>query len=203
MPKKMDLRVWIEGTVVAAMAMALSFIPIQSANSAFDLSLGLVPIILYSYRRGVLPGLTAGFIWGLLNIVLGSAMKNFVSVPQIIFEYPFAFAFSGMGGVFAGKIQAALSKKNSQQALMYALLGGLLAVCSRWFWHYWAGVIVWGMYAPEGVSPYWYSFIFNGASAVANTIYVGAVLGILLKVAPQLYCPKESFHITAHNQSKD
>ncbi|MBP2100218.1 energy-coupled thiamine transporter ThiT [Enterococcus rivorum] len=195
MSKKMDLRVWIEGTIVAAMAMALSFIPIQSANSAFDLSLGLVPLVLYSYRRGLIPGLTAGFIWGLLNIILGSALKNFISVPQIIFEYPFAFAFGGMGGLFAKKIQTSLAQKNTRQAIIYVVLGGFVAVCSRWFWHYWAGVLVWGMYAPEGMSPYWYSLIFNGGSAIANTIYVGIVLGILVKVAPQLYTPKESFPI--------
>ena len=101
----MDLRIWVEGTVVAAMAMALSFLPIEFANSGLDLSLGMVPLVLYSFRRGLLPGVAAGFVWGMLNIILGTAMKNFLSVPQIIFEYPFAFAFGGMGGVFARKIQ--------------------------------------------------------------------------------------------------
>ena len=88
----MDLRIWVEGTVVAAMAMALSFLPIEFANSGLDLSLGMVPLVLYSFRRGLLPGVAAGFVWGMLNIILGTAMKNFLSVPQIIFEYPFAFA---------------------------------------------------------------------------------------------------------------
>lgn len=197
MSKKMDLRVWIEGTVVAALAMALSFIPIQTANSAFDLSLGLVPLVLYSYRRGAVAGMTSGFVWGVLSIVIGSAMKNFVSVPQIIFEYPFAFAFGGLGGVFATKIQRALQKQQNNQALSYVILGGLVAVVARWFWHYWAGVFVWGMYAPEGMSPYWYSLIFNGGSAIANTVYVGVVLGILVKVAPQLFIPKATNYLTA------
>lgn len=84
----MDLRIWVEGTVVAAMAMALSFLPIEFANSGLDLSLGMVPLVLYSFRRGLLPGVAAGFVWGMLNIILGTAMKNFLSVPQIIFEYP-------------------------------------------------------------------------------------------------------------------
>ncbi|MET1240903.1 energy-coupled thiamine transporter ThiT, partial [Enterococcus faecalis] len=99
MARKMDLRIWVEGTVVAAMAMALSFLPIEFANSGLDLSLGMVPLVLYSFRRGLLPGVAAGFVWGMLNIILGTAMKNFLSVPQIIFEYPYAFAFGGMGGV--------------------------------------------------------------------------------------------------------
>ena len=55
----MDLRIWVEGTVVAAMAMALSFLPIEFANSGLDLSLGMVPLVLYSFRRGLLPGVAA------------------------------------------------------------------------------------------------------------------------------------------------
>ncbi|MDH6364811.1 thiamine transporter [Enterococcus sp. PF1-24] len=187
MSKKMDLHVWVEGTLVAALAMALSFIPLQSVNASLDLSLGLVPLILYSYRRGLLPGLTAGFIWGLLNIVSGSALKNFISVPQIIFEYPFAFAFGGAGGAFASKVQQAITKQNQKKSLFYVTLGCIIAVIARWFWHYWAGVFVWGMYAPAGMSPYWYSFVFNGGSALMNIIYTVIVLGILTQIAPRLF----------------
>ncbi|WP_423253253.1 energy-coupled thiamine transporter ThiT [Melissococcus plutonius] len=192
MTRKLDLGVWIEGTIIAAMAMVLSFIPIQTANASFDLSLGLVPLALYSYRRGVLPGMTAGFIWGLLNIVLGNSMKNFISVPQIIFEYPFAFAFGGMGGIFSRQIKNTIELKQMTKASCFVILGGITAAFSRWFWHFWAGVFVWGMYAPKGMSPYWYSFIVNGTSGVANAIYICIVLVILVRVAPQLFLPKKT-----------
>ncbi|MGL4695673.1 energy-coupled thiamine transporter ThiT [Enterococcus larvae] len=202
MSKKMDLRVWIEGTVIAAMAMALSFIPLESANAAFDLSLGLIPLVLYSFRRGALPGITAGFIWGLLSIVLGSAMKNFISVPQIIFEYPFAFAFGGMGGLFSAKIQQAVSSEELGKAARYIILGSVTAALSRWFWHYWAGVFVWGAYAPEGMSPYWYSFIFNGGSAVANAVMVSVVLVLVVKISPKLLLPKDGHYIIGQSRNK-
>jgi len=187
--RKMSLQVWTEGTMIAAIGVVLSYIPIQTANSSIDLSLGLVPLVLYSYRRGVLPGMTAGFMWGLLNILIGSAMRNFITVPQIIFEYPFAFAFGGMGGLFANKIQQAI-RQNSKTVTWYVVLGGIVAVISRWFWHYWAGVFVWGMYAPPGQSPYLYSLIFNGSSVIINIVYVGVVLGLLVKAAPKLFVPK-------------
>lgn len=196
MQKKMDLRVWIEGTIIAALAMALSFIPVQSANAAFDLSLGLLPLVLYSYRRGFVPGVTAGFIWGLLSIIVGSAMKNFVSVPQIIFEYPFAFAFGGFGGLFAKKIQQAIAGHSTKTVTSYIILGAVVASLSRWFWHFWAGVFVWGAYAPEGMNPYLYSFIYNGSSAVANLVYVSVGLVMLYRVAPQLFVPKARPYIT-------
>jgi len=187
--KKMDLRVWTEGTMIAALGVALSFIPVQSVNAGLDLSLGLVPLVLYSYRRGFVPGVTAGFMWGLLNILVGSAMKNFISVPQIIFEYPFAFAFGGFGGLFANRIQQALRNK-ANIAYWYIGIGGFIAVVCRWFWHFWAGVFVWGMYAPEGQSPYVYSLIFNGGSVVINTIYVSVVFILLAQTAPKLFLPK-------------
>ncbi|HIX70092.1 MULTISPECIES: energy-coupled thiamine transporter ThiT [Enterococcus] len=186
-----NLRVWIEGTIIAAMGMALSYIPIQTANAALDLSLGLVPLVLYSYRRGALAGMTAGFVWGLLNIVLGSAMKNFISVPQIIFEYPFAFAFGGLGGLLGTKVRLSVQKGHQKQMVLYIVLGAVLACLSRWFWHFWAGVFVWGAYAPENMSPWLYSFSVNGASALGNIIYVAVVLVILAKVAPRLFIPKD------------
>lgn len=119
------------------------FLPIEFANSGLDLSLGMVPLVLYSFRRGLLPGVAAGFVWGMLNIILGTAMKNFLSVPQIIFEYPFAFAFGGMGGVFARKIQLYFQANRLKSAIRTIILGSVVAVFARWFWHfgrvYWFG----------------------------------------------------------------
>ncbi len=183
--------VWVEGTIIAALAMGLSFIPIQTGNASFDLSLGLVPLVLYGYRRGLLPAMLSGFVWGLLNIVLGSAMKNFVSVPQIIFEYPFAFAFGGMGGLLSSKVQASLVNSQKGQTLRLIVLGSILATFSRWFWHFWAGVFVWGAYAPEGMNPYLYSLVANGASFLANAVYVSVVMVLLYNIAPRLFVPKK------------
>lgn len=112
MNKKLSLNVWIEGTLIAALAMSLSFLPIQSLNASLDLSLGLVPLVLYSFRRGLVPALMAGFTWGLLTIVVGSAMRNFISVPQIIFEYPFAFTFGGMGGLLSNQLHRVIKMQS-------------------------------------------------------------------------------------------
>ena len=78
----MDLRIWVEGTVVAAMAMALSFLPIEFANSGLDLSLGMVPLVLYSFRRGLLPGVAAGFVWGMLNSC--PFHRLFLNIPLLL-----------------------------------------------------------------------------------------------------------------------
>lgn len=192
MNKKISLNVWIEGTLIAALAMSLSFLPVQSLNASLDLSLGLVPLVLYSFRRGLVPALMAGFTWGLLTIVVGSAMRNFISVPQIIFEYPFAFTFGGMGGVLSQKLHTAIKAQQKRKSIFLIISGGFIAAFSRWFWHYWAGVFVWGAYAPENMNPFLYSFIFNGTSALANAIFVSVVLVFIFNVSRSLFVPRES-----------
>ncbi|MGG5315066.1 energy-coupled thiamine transporter ThiT [Enterococcus sp. AZ072] len=192
MRKQLSLNVWIEGTLIAALAMSLSFLPIQSLNASLDLSLGLVPLVLYSFRRGLVPALMAGFTWGLLTIVVGSAMRNFISVPQIIFEYPFAFTFGGMGGLLSPKLQAAIKAQQKRKSIFLIVSGGFIAAFSRWFWHYWAGVFVWGAYAPDTMNPFLYSFILNGASALANAIFVSVVLVFIFNVSRTLFIPRES-----------
>jgi len=199
------LIVMIEGAVIAAICVALSFIPINTANAAFDLSLGLIPLGVYALRRGLLPGLAVGFVWGLLLIVLGKAY--ILTIPQVLLEYPLAFAFGGFGGVFSGLLKRRLSaypdkinidnadkpkKSGIGGAITIVIFAGIVAAIARWFFHFWAGVVFWGSYAPEGMSPYLYSFIMNGTSAAANAAMLAAVLAILLKTARLLFIPQKS-----------
>ena len=44
-------RVWIEGTIVAALSLVLSMIPLQ-IGSSFEISLGQIPLTLFALRRG-------------------------------------------------------------------------------------------------------------------------------------------------------
>ncbi|MDR1778865.1 MAG: energy-coupled thiamine transporter ThiT [Clostridiales Family XIII bacterium] len=186
-PRK--LVVFVEGAVMAAAAMALSYIPIEAPNAAFDLSLGLIPIAVYSIRRGTLPGVVAGFVWGVLKILIGK--PYILSIPQVIFEYPFAFAFAGFAGVLALKVRRAVAEKKTGRTLTLVSVSMAIGVFARWFWHFWAGVIVWGDYAPEGMSPYLYSLLFNGASFLANTAMLIIIIFALAKTAPRLFLPAE------------
>lgn len=64
-------RVWVEGTILAALAMVLSFIPLKIGVS-FSISLGQIALTVFAARRGLKPGLLAGLIWGLLHFPLGN-----------------------------------------------------------------------------------------------------------------------------------
>ena len=89
-------RVWVEGTIVAALAMVLSLIPIQ-IGSSFSISLGQIPLTLFALRRGTKAGMLAGFILGHPTFPLGQVY--YLSVVQVLIEYPIAYTFAGAAGL--------------------------------------------------------------------------------------------------------
>jgi thiamine transporter len=198
----------VEGAVVAAVAMALSFIPAEGPNAAFDLSIGLIPLAIYAVRRGTLPAVAVGAVWGLLHLLVGKAY--ILSIPQFIFEYPFAFAFGGLFGLFAKQIRSSLfasersalapegpptnagrpratESRTGNTLVLWIVLASVACAISRWFWHFIAGGIVWAEYAPPEMNPWIYSLIMNGASCIANAVMLIIVMLALTKAAPRLF----------------
>ena len=185
--KNTKLIIMIEGAIIAGVCVALSFIPLNTANAAFDISLGLIPLGVYALRRGLLPGMAVGFVWGLLLIVLGKAW--ILSIPQVVLEYPLAFAFGGFGGIFSKRLRMCFEKGKS--IIITVVFAAIAAAATRWFFHFWAGVIFWGSTAPEGMNVYLFSFIFNGSSAAANAAILAVILVILVKTARTLFIAKD------------
>ncbi|MDR0921722.1 MAG: energy-coupled thiamine transporter ThiT [Lactobacillales bacterium] len=179
----------IEIPVFAAIAFLLSFIPLQTGNAAIDISLGMIPLTVIALRRGVKAGVLLGLIWSLLSIITGKAYV--LNVVQGILEYPIAFSAAGLGGLFSIKLKTALKAKNKQKIGQTVVLASFTAAFSRWFFHFIAGATFWGSYAPKGVNVWIYSAIPNGTSAIANTVVLILVLGILVSAAPALFLPKQ------------
>jgi len=175
----------IEGAIIAGACVALSFIPLNTANASFDLSLGLIPLGVYALRRGALPAMSVGLIWGLLLIILGKAY--ILTIPQVLLEYPVAFAFGGFGGILAPLLKKEIETGRLKAMIRTVILAGVLAAVTRWAFHFWAGVIFWGAYAPEGLSPVAFSFIFNGTSAAANAVMLAVILSVLFRAARPLF----------------
>ncbi|MDO5099993.1 MAG: energy-coupled thiamine transporter ThiT [Eubacteriales bacterium] len=162
------LLAWIEAAIVAALAMALSFIP--DYLSWMTPSYGAIIAILFALRRGAGFGLLSGLLWGLLHFLTGKAY--FMTIPQVLIEYVLAFTCIGFAGVVSGRFRAALRENRKASAIFFAICGTVIGVTARWIWHYVAGFLFWGSYAPEGVSPYWYSFTVNGAAALQTAVAV-------------------------------
>lgn len=172
---KRNVTVLVEVAIIAALAMAMSFIP--KFVGWFTPSWGAIVLVIFSLRRGLTPGLAAGLLWGLLHFPLGKV--EFLSVEQVLIEYLVAFSAMGLAGLLYGPFQKALKDQKEKAALLWAVLAGFLAVGVRYFLHYIAGVIFWGKFAPAGTSPELYSFTVNGTAAL-GTFAVVVIACVLL-----------------------
>lgn len=168
MSKKNRLLPLLETALIASFAMSLSLIP--DFASWFSPSFGAIPLIIFSLRRGVKFGFLAGLIWGSLHFVLGKVY--YLSLSQVIIEYLLAFLVMGASGLFAQSYQQSLKNQQINKAIFLAILGSLLAVILRYTFHFIAGIIFWGNYAPKGISPFLYSLTVNGIAGLLTLSFV-------------------------------
>ncbi|KXT76831.1 energy-coupled thiamine transporter ThiT [Streptococcus sp. DD12] len=172
----------VETAIFAALAMALSFIP--DFVSWFSPSWGSIPIVILALRRGTKYGLLGGLLWGLLHFLMGKVY--YLSLIQVIIEYPLAFTSLGLAGLFALPFLKALSKQRTGQALLFGLLAAFTGLLARYFWHYVAGVVFWQAYAGK-MSPYLYSLMVNGIAALGTWLVTSLAVVVLIWAYPQFF----------------
>ena len=165
---KRNVLVWVEAAIIAALSMALSFIP--DFAGWYSPSWGAIVLVIFSLRRGLTPGLAAGLLWGLLHFALGKVY--FLSVEQVLIEYVIAFAVMGFAGLLYSPFQKALKAEKYTSAITLACIAAFVGVGVRYFFHYIAGVIFWSKDAPEGMGPWLYSLSVNGPAALGTFIVV-------------------------------
>ena len=120
-------------------------------------------VTLIGYWYGPVGGIMAGVAYGLLQMILDPYI---ISLPQMLIDYPFAFGALGLSGLFS-------EKKNGM------IIGYIVSVFGRFVFAVLSGVIFFGMYAPEGMSPLVYSVSYNGAYLAAE-----AAITIILLCVP-------------------
>lgn len=179
----MSLLAMIEASFFAAFALILDLLPSISLGPWLSFSIAMVPIFILAFRWGFKVSFIAGFIWGLLQVAVGDVY--FLTPIQFLIEYFIAFAFIGFAGLFYEKIQSHLKYKTSMQ-LVWAVVAIVVGSAARYFWHFVAGIIFWGDYAPEGMSPAVYSLLINGGSMIGSAILCSIVIVALLATAPRL-----------------
>ncbi|WP_338214640.1 energy-coupled thiamine transporter ThiT [Companilactobacillus muriivasis] len=187
--KNSELLVITEGAIITALALALSFVPHTTGVSAIEFVYGLIPMAIYALRRGVKAGLMTGFVWGLLDLVLfGFSHGGFLNLFQGIVEYPLAFGVVGLVGLGSKPVKRALEQGKSGIGLI--LLYSALGFFAKYFFHFLAGGIYWGTYAPKGMNPWIYSLVINGGSFVANMLMLLVLVFALNRVFKQLIVVK-------------
>lgn len=177
-------RIFIEGAMMIAVAQILSLLP-TGIGSSFSVSIGSIPIILFALRHGWQKGMIIGLAYGLFKIAIGDVY--WLHFAQGMIEYTLPYTCLGLAGIFAKPLESYLEISNSDRPNQLIISGSFLAVLARYFWHFLAGVLYWGEFAPEGWSPVVFSAVFNGASAIATAGVVVLVLVFLYKRSKQLF----------------
>jgi len=191
--KKMRLVVMIEVAIMAAVALILDLLP-SIPLFGTSISIAMVPIFIVAFRWGFKASALAGFLWGLLQIVVGDLQA--LTLWQVLLEYFLAFACIGFAGLFKPIIEKSLDKKKTSVSIGMIILATFFGGFTRYIWHFLAGVTIWSSYAPEGMSPFIYSLIVNGGSYLGAAILCSIVLSILIISAPRLILARPSTRIS-------
>ncbi len=155
---------------LAFSAVALALAMVTSMIKLFSLPMGgavtllsMLFIVLVGNWFGPYIGLMTGVAYGLLQFVIEPI---FYTLPQMIVDYPLAFGALGLAGFF-------WKKKNGLP------IGYIVGVIGRFIFAFLSGVLFFAAYAPEGMSPYAYSAVYNGSYLAAE-----AVITLIIIVIP-------------------
>ena len=157
---------------MVALATVLSFIRIFKLPWGGSITLlSMLPIVVFSIRRGVKAGLAASFVFSLIQFVQGIMDGLFgwgltpgMLVACILLDYILAFTVLGIAGLF----------RNME--LKGCISGVALALVSRYVLHVISGYVIWQSYG-ELWSDFFiensllYSLVYNGCYMLPELVF--------------------------------
>lgn len=143
---KLDTHTLAECAMMVALGTVLSLIKLYDAPFGGSVTLlSMAPIIFVSFRHGIGVGLGAGFVYSVLQLILG--LSSVAWVPDImgkflcvILDYLLPFTLLGLGGIFRN---VRFSKNERTNNCIAAFLGTLLVTLLRFACHILSGVVIW------------------------------------------------------------
>ncbi|TWS94198.1 energy-coupled thiamine transporter ThiT [Streptococcus sp. sy018] len=166
-----------ERALLLALALILDKLILFQLPQGGNISLGMLPLIIFALRHGLAAGLFLGGLAGGLQLFLGG---YFLSPLQFLLDYPIAYAMIGLAGIVNLKHTGKLSTGR-------LLLGVSLASLARLFAHTLAGIVFYSAYAPKGTPVWLYSLSYNASYMLPSAILVSVVLLLLSKKNPKLF----------------
>lgn len=187
MEKKSKTRILVEGAIMVAMAFVLSYIKIFRLPWGGSITLlSMLPVSVFSIKRGVKAGIFAAFVSALLQLGQGIAVDGLFGwgltpvmlIACILLDYIGAYTVIGLSGIFR------------QKGLTGRLAGTALAIFLRFAFHVVSGAVIfhssgkiWEAFSTD--SEWLYSILYNGAYMLPEMIFTVIGAAILLKV-PQI-----------------
>jgi thiamine transporter len=172
----------VEVAVFTALALILDLLPAFKMPNGGSISFAMIPIFIVAFRWGLKGGLLAGLLWGVLQIVFGASILN---LYQAFIEYGFAFTALGVAGIFAKPVQQSLKDGKIVKRFTYITLGVFIGSGLRFLAHFYAGIVFWGSYAPEGQPVWIYSLVYNSSYMLPSFILSTVVVFFLFIKQPK------------------
>ena len=165
--------------IMIALASALSFFKIIELANGGSITLGsMVPIILVSYILSPKWAIFTSFVYSLLQMLLqgiaAPPTQNFLYYLLVIMlDYVIAFTVLGLAGILTGKIKNVSLK---------VIVGTVMVIILRFLCHLLSGIMIWGVYAPEGQSVFCYSLIYNGSYILGELIITVVIMTLISNI---------------------
>ena len=156
-------QVLAEMAIFIALATVLSLIVVYTLPQGGSITLAsMVPILWLALRRGPKVGITAGIIYGLIQLAI---LPYVIDPIQLLLDYPLAFGVLGLAGFFKNK----------------PLIGAAVGISGRFVMHFVAGVVYWAPIEAPNINPYVYSAIYNGSYLLPELLISAFVIFLLMK----------------------
>lgn len=158
---KFDTKMITTIGIALALTTVLNMLKIYKFPQGGGVTIGaMVPIILIAFAYGPLVGILTGFLFGIISLFLDPYILQPV---QVLFDYPLPYMALGVAGFFRSK----------------KLIGATIAIFLRFVSHFISGAVFFGSYAPQGMSPFLYSFVVNGSLIGIDGLICIVILSLL------------------------
>lgn len=167
-----QVRMLVEGALVVAMSIVLSYIDIPVGAFGGSVDFVMVPLIIYAVRWGAGYGLISGLVFGTLKFIMAGGSA--VNWQSMLLDYSLAYMMVGLAGVIKNK-----------PSMVW--LSALVGCFGRFIIHFISGITIYAEYMPEtymgmAMNNVWfYSALYNGAYMLPNTVVAIICCGLLGK----------------------
>lgn len=196
--KKINTKTIAEIALLAAFSYIIDLL--QGAFSDFlpfwpnggSVGIAMIPIIILSYRKGVLSGVLGGLLVGILDMMDGpstSPMANNVlkAFGSLSLDYLLAWSLVGFAGIFKSLIE----KNKNRLKYIYVSLGVIVAGILRFISLFLSGLLVYPNF--DMVDPYEinmtkviFSLSYNASYMIPTIILCVIVILIIVNRMPKL-----------------
>lgn len=183
MKKRISAQQLVESGVLLGLGFVLSMLKVRLVAGGGSITMvSMLPIVILACKYGPAWGTLCGFVHGFLQVIedggIAPPVQDFTSYV-LVFLLDFALAWA-MVGLIAGLLRNVSGKPQVSIAA-----GAFVGIAGRFLCSFISGVIIWGVYAPEGQSVALYSFLANG-SVMFPEMVITSVIGYALFSIPVL-----------------